>query len=58
MLVFPQLATGASALYPVTRTNVTRTVVNALGDGSTVVFGDPDAGTREWELRASGLTLN
>ena len=58
MLVFPQLATGASALYPVTRRNVTRTVVNALGDGSTVVLGDPDAGMREWELRATGLTLN
>ncbi len=58
MLVFPQLATGASAVYPVTRTNVTRTVVNALGDGSTVVFGDPDAGLREWELRATGLSLS
>ena len=58
MLVFPQLATGAAVLYPVTRRNVTRTVVNALGDGSTVVFGDPDAGTREWELQATGLTLN
>ena len=44
-------------MYPVTRMNVTRTVVNTLGDGSTVVFGDPDAGMREWELRASGLTF-
>jgi hypothetical protein len=58
MLVFPQLATGASAVYPVTRMNVTRTVVNALGDGSTVVFGDPDAGMREWELQATGLSLS
>ena len=58
MLVFPQLATGASALYPVTRKHTTRTVVNALGDGSTVVFADPDAGMREWELRATGLTLD
>jgi hypothetical protein len=58
MLVFPQLATGASALYPITRMNVTRTVVNALSDGSTVVFSDPDAGTREWELQATGLTLS
>jgi len=58
MLVFPQLATGASALYPVMRKSVTRTVMNALGDGSTVAFGDPDARMREWELRASGLTLN
>ena len=58
MLVFPQLATGASALYPVTRINATRTVVNTLGDGSTVVFGDPDAGMREWELKATSLTLS
>jgi len=58
MLVFPQLATGASAVYPITRLSVTRTVVNALGDGSTVVFGDPDAGMREWELHATGLTLS
>lgn len=58
MLVFPQLATGASALYPVTRMNATRTVVNVLGDGSTVVFADADAGMREWELRAAGLSLD
>lgn len=38
MLVFPQLMTGASALYPVTKTSVQRTVVNTLGDGSTVLF--------------------
>jgi hypothetical protein len=58
MLVFPQLATGASALYPVTRMSLTRTVSNVLGDGSTVVFADPDAGTKEWELRAAEMTLN
>jgi hypothetical protein len=57
MLVFPQLTTGAAALYPVMRKYTARTVVNALGDGSTVVFADPDAEMREWELRASGLTL-
>jgi hypothetical protein len=57
MLVFPQLTTGAAAVYPVFRKYVTRTVVNALGDGNTVMFADPDAGMREWELRAAGLTL-
>jgi len=56
MLVFPQLGTGASALYPVTKTSIQRTVVNTLGDGSTVVFTDPDAAAMAWELRASGLT--
>jgi hypothetical protein len=57
MLVFPQLATGAAALYPVTRMSLTRTVSNVLGDGSTVVFADPDAETKEWELRADEMTL-
>src|SRR5262245_61539845 len=56
MLVFPQLTTGAVALYPVTRGVNLRTVVNALPDGSTVVFGDPDAAKTHWELRAQGLT--
>src|SRR5580704_13243293 len=57
MLVFPQLLTGASALYPVTLKLIQRTVVNVLGDGSTVVFADPDAAATGWELHASGMTL-
>ena len=57
MLVFPQLASGSAAMYPVLRKNVTRTVVNVLSDGSAVVFADPDAASREWELRPIGLTL-
>jgi hypothetical protein len=57
MLVFPQIVTGGSALYPVTRHSVRRTVVNTLGDGRTDVFADPDAAMTAWELRASGLTL-
>jgi hypothetical protein len=57
MLVFPQFATGAAALYPLTRQNILRTVVNTLGDGSTVVYTDPDAAQTTWEIRARGLTL-
>jgi hypothetical protein len=56
MLVFPQLGTGASALYPVTRTSIQRTAVNTLSDGSTIVFADPDAAANAWVLHASGLT--
>jgi hypothetical protein len=56
MLVFPQLTTGAAALYPVTRQSVLRTVVNTLGDGSTVVYSDPDAAQTMWEIQAKGLT--
>lgn len=56
MLVFPQLVTGASALYPVTRQRVARTVVNTLGDGSAVIYADPYASETQWELRPTGLT--
>lgn len=58
MLVFPQLPTGASVLYPVTKRTALRSVVNVLGDGRTDVFEDPKAAYSAWELRASGLTLN
>ena len=56
MLVFPQLSTGASAVYPVSRKTNLRTVVNTLSDGSAVVYSDPDAAVTEWELRATGLS--
>ena len=57
MLVFPQLTTGAAALYPVTKQGLQRTVVNALADGSTVVYADPEGAIMGWALRATGLTL-
>jgi LysM repeat protein len=56
MIVFPQLVTGASALYPVLKARWKRTVVNVLGDGSTDVFSDNDAALVEWELHATGMT--
>jgi hypothetical protein len=57
MLVFPQLTTGAAALYPVTKQSLQRTVVNVLADGSMVVYADPDGAIAGWTLRATGLTL-
>ena len=57
MLVFPQLTTGAVALYPVTKQGLQRTVMNLLADGSTVVYADPNGAIAGWELRATGLTL-
>lgn len=57
MLVFPQLTTGAAALYPVTKQGLQRTVVNVLADGSTVVYADPNGAVAGWALRAAGLTL-
>ncbi len=56
MLVFPQLVTGASALYPLKKTSIQRSVVTTLGDGRTVVFADPNGAALSWELHASGLT--
>src|ERR1700735_1767542 len=57
MLVFPQLTTGAAALYPVTKQGLQRTVANVLADGSTVVYADTDGTILGWALRATGLTL-
>src|SRR5437899_10628277 len=56
MLVFPQLVTGASAIYPINKKRVQRTLVNTLGDGRTVVFEDADAAALEWEIHVRGLT--
>ncbi|HTM11410.1 MAG TPA: hypothetical protein VL127_00770 [Bryobacteraceae bacterium] len=57
MLVFPQLTTGAAALYPVIKQGLQRTVVNVLADGSRVVYADSDGAVAGWSLRATGLTL-
>src|SRR5665213_1937905 len=57
MLVFPQLTTGAAALYPVIKQGQQRSVVNTLAGGNTVVYADPDAQIAGWQLRATGLTL-
>jgi hypothetical protein len=52
MTVFPQLM-----VYPVTKREVKRTVVNALRDGSVDLVGDPAAAAVAWEMRAAGMTL-
>jgi hypothetical protein len=56
MLVFPQLVTGASSLYPLKKRHRTRTVMNVLGDGRKVAYEDIGAGTVEWELHLTGMT--
>ena len=57
MLVFPQLTTGAAALYPVIKQGQRRSVVNTLAGGNAVVYADVDAAMAGWQLRATGLTL-
>lgn len=56
MLVFPQLSTGTVAMYPLRRTVRRRTVQNVMADGSSVVYGDPDFGVKQWDLEAVGLS--
>ena len=56
MLVFPQLVTGASALYPLKKTSIQRTAINKMADGSVWVFADPDGVAKAWELHATGMT--
>lgn len=56
MLVFPQLITGGSGLYPIRKTIVQRTVVNTLDDGNTDVYIDAHGALTVWELAGPGLT--
>ncbi len=57
MLFFPQLTTGAAALYPVTKQGTRRSVLNTLAGGNTVSYADPSAAMAGWQMRATGLTL-
>ena len=56
MLVFPQLASGALAQFPVRRRRQARTVVNTLADGSSVKLADSPAAAVEWHLQYSALS--
>lgn len=58
MLVFPQLSTGAVALYPLRRKRSRRTVMNTLGDGNSVIYGDPDFASSAWELEIHGANFD
>ncbi|MEQ1947934.1 MAG: hypothetical protein ABL995_12140 [Bryobacteraceae bacterium] len=56
MIVFPQISTGASALYPLLRVCHARTVANGLIGGASVVAVDLGSEVDAWELHAVGLT--
>lgn len=56
MLYFPQLATGATAQFPLIRRKKTRTVVNRLEDGREIRMADGEGGGTEWELTLVGLS--
>src|SRR5579864_8524448 len=56
MLVYPQLATGALAQYPIIKWCRPRTIANVLGDGSSIKLADATGGTAQWQLQYTGLT--
>ncbi len=56
MLAFPQLITGACAMYPLTKHTAYRTVVNLLDDGRQDVYSDANGDQSLWELTAQGMT--
>jgi len=56
MLVYPQLATGASVQFPVQRRHQMRTLVNTAADGTVIKLTDPGAATMEWQLKYAALS--
>lgn len=56
MSVYPQLASGALAQYPVQKRTRMRTVVNVLADRTTIKLADPQGEITEWQLEYTGLS--
>jgi hypothetical protein len=56
MLYYPQLATGASAQFPIERQVARRTITNDFADGMRLKLDDPAAAGMFWTLRYEGLT--
>ena len=56
MAVYPQLTSGALSQFPLKKQRATRTVVNALGDGSEVRLADVNGASTAWQLQYAGLT--
>jgi len=50
MIYFPQLASGATGQFPITRQRSARTVVNQSCQGYQVKLADPGAAITEWHL--------
>ena len=56
MLVYPQLTTGTLAQFPVRKERRLRTVVNSLGDRSTIKLADPQGAITAWRLEYANLS--
>src|ERR1017187_8022735 len=50
MIYFPQLSSGATGQFPITRQRSARTVVNQSCQGYQVKLADPAAAITEWHL--------
>lgn len=50
MIYFPQLSSGATGQFPITRQRAARTVVNQSCQGYQVKLADPGAAMTEWHL--------
>ena len=57
-LFFPQLSSGAVAQYPIHKTQVTRSVLNRLADGTVIVGPDPYASKLIWDLNFTQLSID
>ena len=55
-LFFPQLSSGAVGQYPIHKTQVTRSVMNRLADGTIIVSPDPYASKLIWQLSFTQLS--
>lgn len=53
---YPQLSTGATGQFPLTKAFTYRTIENRLIDGSSIRLADADATTVAWNLEYRGLT--
>jgi len=56
MICFPQLSTGSVAQFPIEKRRVSRTVVNAAADGTTLKLADAAVESVEWRLRFETLS--
>src|SRR5579863_7683196 len=56
MLYFPQLSSGATGQFPVTRQRVARTVVNQSCQSYEIKLADPGASITQWHLSFEELT--
>ena len=56
MIYFPQLSSGATGQFPITRQRSARTVVNQSCQGYQVKLADPGAAVTEWHLSFDELS--